>query len=158
MPLKSAAIFFLGQPPHSWADGMIARIRGDEQKAQVAFAGAMDNVEAAWANKVKEDLYFSQIARIDAGLGRKEEAISEAQHAVELMPISKDSARGPAFVRYLALVYTLTGERDLAIEQLAIITTIPAGPSYGDLRLDPYWDALRGDPRFEKIVAALAPK
>jgi hypothetical protein len=51
-----------------------------------------------------------------------------------------------------------TGERDLAFEQLETLATIPAGASYGDLRLDPNWDSLRGDPRFDQIVASLAPK
>ena len=91
-------------------------------------------------------------------MGRKEEAISEARHAVELRPIAQDSLLGPELVRTLALVYAWTGEPALAIEQLEIIAKIPAGPSYGELRFDPTWDPLRGDPRFEKIVASLAPK
>jgi hypothetical protein len=74
------------------------------------------------------------------------------------MPIAKDSLDGPPLVSNLALIYAWTGERDLAIEQLAIVAEIPCGPSYGDLRLNPYWDPLRGDPRFEKILASLAPK
>jgi hypothetical protein len=58
----------------------------------------------------------------------------------------------------LADIYALTGEKDLALERLARVSNLPFGPSYGDLRLDPDWDSLRGDPRFEKIVASLAPK
>jgi hypothetical protein len=54
----------------------------------------------------------------------------------------------------LALVYAWTGERDRALEQLEIVATVPAGPTYGDLRFDPCWDSLRGDKRFHKIVAA----
>ena len=50
------------------------------------------------------------------------------------------------------------GERELALEHLEAIVMVPCGPSYGDLRLSPLWDPLRGDPRFEKIVASLAPK
>ena len=74
------------------------------------------------------------------------------------MPVAKDSLDGPALVSNLALIYAWTGERDLAIEQLAIVAKIPCGPTYGELRLNPVWDPLRGDPRFEKIVASLAPK
>jgi TolB-like protein/predicted Ser/Thr protein kinase/Tfp pilus assembly protein PilF len=155
-PPKFAVHLFAGQSPHSWADGMIARIQGDEQKAQVAFADARESAEAAWASKAKDDFYFREIARIDAGLGRKEEAIREAQRAVELMPISKDSLRGPGYVRNLALIYALTGERNLAIEQLEIVVKIPAGPSYGELRFNPVWDPLRDDPRFEKLLAESA--
>ena len=87
----------------------------------MAFADPRETVEAAWASKAKDQLYFREIARIDARLGRKEEAIREARCAVELMPISKDSLRGPIVVRNLALVYALIGERDLAIEQLEIV-------------------------------------
>jgi hypothetical protein len=61
-------------------------------------------------------------------------------------------------VQYLALVYASTGEKDLAVEQLAIAARIPGFLSYGELRLHPRWDRLRGDPRFDKVVASLAPK
>ena len=74
------------------------------------------------------------------------------------MPIAKDSTDGPQVAFNLALIYAWTGERDLAIEQLETVSKIQNGPTYGVLRLDPLWDSLRGDPRFEKIVASLAPK
>jgi cell wall assembly regulator SMI1 len=61
-------------------------------------------------------------------------------------------------VKYLALIYAWTGENDLAFEQLTIAANLPCSLSYGELLLHPYWDPLRGDPRFEKIVASLAPK
>jgi tetratricopeptide (TPR) repeat protein len=143
-----------GQPPESWADGQVARARGDEQKAQAVFAAARKRLDATWENKVKDDSYFGAAAELDAGLGRKEEAIREALRAVDLMPIAKDSYWGPLAVANLALVYAWTGERDRALEQLEIVATIPAGPSYGDLRFNPCWDDLRGDKRFDKIVAA----
>src|SRR5207249_1850376 len=58
----------------------------------------------------------------------------------------------------LVVIYAWTGEKDLALEQLNKVSKLPYAPSYGDLRLSPEWDPLRGDPRFEKIVASLAPK
>ena len=76
------------------------------------------------------------------------------RRAVDLKPITKDSLQGPPVVTNLALVYAWTGERDRALEQLEIVATIPAGPSYGDLKFNPCWDPLRGDKRFDKIVAA----
>ena len=92
---------------------------------------------------------------VDAGLGRKEDAIREALRAVELLPIAKDSHWGPSQVAGLALVYAWTGERDRALEQLEIVATIPeTRGTYGDLRFNPCWDSLRGDKRFDKIVAA----
>jgi hypothetical protein len=97
-------------------------------------------------------------AVLDAGLGRKEDAIREGQQAVDLMPIAKDSYWGPEQVKNLALVYAWTGERDLALNELEIVAKIPVGggngATYGDLKFNPRWDSLRGDPRFDKIVAA----
>ena len=95
---------------------------------------------------------------IDAGLGHKEEALREGRRAVELCPIEKDAVLGVAMVKYLAMIAAWASEKDLACEQLAIATRNPGDLSYGQLKLMPFWDSLRGDPRFEKIVASLAPK
>jgi tetratricopeptide (TPR) repeat protein len=158
IPAVMANELFDGQPPQSWADGLVARARGDQQKAKGIFSAVREKLEVEWAGQPKKDLEFVRAARLDAGLGRKEQAINEARHAVELRPTAQDSLVGPRWVRNLALVYAWTGEHALAIEQLEIIAKIPAGPSYGELRFDPTWDPLRGDSRFEKIVASLAPK
>jgi hypothetical protein len=74
------------------------------------------------------------------------------------MPVSKNAIVGPSLIEYLALIDAWTGEKDLAFEQLTIAAKLPGFLSYGELRLHPYWDPLRGDPRFDKIVASLAPK
>jgi TolB-like protein len=143
--------------PSGWAEGLVARARGDKQKAMAAFVAARGKRQAASGDKPKDAPYFADIAKLDAGLGRKEEAISEARRAVELDPITRDALHGPDWVANLALVYTWTGERDRALEQLEKVATIPrslGGPTYGDLLLNPCWDELRGDPRFDKIVAA----
>jgi tetratricopeptide (TPR) repeat protein len=155
-PAREALETFGGPP--GWAEGQIARARGDKQKAQAAFAAAREKREAQQGDKPKDAPYFADIAILDAGLGRKEEAIRETLRAVELMPIIKDSLNGPSMVANLALVYSWTGERDRALEQLAKVATLPAelhyAATYGDLLLNPCWDDLRGDPRFDKIVAA----
>jgi hypothetical protein len=91
-------------------------------------------------------------------LGNKEEAIHEGQRAVELIPVSKSAIEGPLLMRYLAVIYAWTGEKDRAIERLSETAKLPGYLSYGHLRLHPIWDPLRGDPRFEDIVASLAPK
>jgi serine/threonine-protein kinase len=153
-PMKWADEALSGQPPESWADGQVAVAQGDKQKAQSIFLAARKRVDATWGTNIKDERYFVSIARLDAGLGRKEEAIREAQRAVELRPIAKDSLQGPEIATTLALVYAWTGERERALEQLEIVAKIPAGPTYGDLRFNPCWDDLRGDKRFDKIVAA----
>jgi len=153
-PAKWADPAFQGQPPESWADGQVAFARGDKQKALAAFAAARKKWDATWGDKLKDEIYFRQAAMFDAGLGRKEDAIREALRAVKLMPIAKDSIAGQELITNLALVYAWTGERDRALEQLEIVAKIPAGPSYGDLKFNPCWDSLRGDKRFDKILAA----
>jgi eukaryotic-like serine/threonine-protein kinase len=143
--------------PAKWAelafDGLVARARGDKQKAQAVFAAAREKMEAQQGDKPKDAPYFASVAKLDAGLGRKDEAISEARRAVEIQPIAKDADLGPFWVANLALVYAWTGERGRALAQLEIVAKIPAGPTYGDLRFNPRWDDLRGDSRFDKIVA-----
>jgi TolB-like protein/Tfp pilus assembly protein PilF len=150
------ADFAFDQLPSSWAYGQVARARGDKQKALAAFAAVRTKVkpDPMVGGPSKDPVYLSQLATLDAGLGQKEEAIREALRAVELLPIAKESLNGPTLVANLALVYAWTGERDRALEQLEIVATISNGPTYGDLLLNPCWDDLRGDKRFDKIVAA----
>jgi tetratricopeptide (TPR) repeat protein len=137
------------------AEGELALARGDKQKALAAFAAAREKLDAKWGDKPKDEIdYLRQVSEIDAGLGRKDQAIREAQRAVDLKPIAKDPFERTYSVVKLALVYAWTGERDRALEQLEIVAKIPNGPTYGDLRFNPCWDSLRGDKRFDKIVAA----
>jgi serine/threonine protein kinase/Tfp pilus assembly protein PilF len=158
IPAKMAEEMFDGQPPQSSADALLARARGDQQKAQAIYSALREKMTTKWAGPPQRDLDLAKAAELDAGSGRKDQAINEARRAVELRPIAQDSLVGPGRIRTLALVYAWTGESAFAIEQLEIIAKIPAGPSYGELRFDPTWDSLRGDPRFEKMVASLAPK
>lgn len=94
---------------------------------------------------------------MDAALGRKEEALREGRRACELLPVSKDAWFAPDH-RSLAKIYAWIGEKELALSQLETVAAQIIGIDYGELKLDPDWDALRGDPRFEKIIASLAPK
>jgi serine/threonine-protein kinase len=93
---------------------------------------------------------------VDAALDKKEEAIREGRRALELLPPEKDAISGEIVLENLTLIYIWTGERELALTHLATASRLPGGLNYGYLRLHPYWDALRGDSRFEEIVASLA--
>src|SRR5205814_1474345 len=95
---------------------------------------------------------LSVLGLIDAALGRKEEALREGRRAVELLPVEKDSMNGANMVKYLAIIAAWVGDKDLACEQLASVIRRPSSLSYGQLKLLPFWDPLRGDPRFEKLV------
>jgi TolB-like protein/Tfp pilus assembly protein PilF/predicted Ser/Thr protein kinase len=143
--------------------GIIARLKGDAVAARAAFMKARTETEEELRVHPDDmDLLFS-LAQIDALLARKQEALSEGRRAMELAPIAQEVMFGwcPTEVcatRSFAMICAQVGETDLALEQLEAITKVPGGPTYGDLRLDPSWDSLRGDPRFEKIVNSLAPK
>ena len=95
---------------------------------------------------------------IDAALGRKDEALQEGRRAVELLPVTKDALNGSGLVFYFAMIAAWAGEKDLACEQLGKAMKHSREVSYGQLKLSPFWDSLRGHPCFEKIVASLAPK
>jgi serine/threonine protein kinase/tetratricopeptide (TPR) repeat protein len=144
--------------PRAWCEGIVARLGDDKAAAQSAFTSA--RTEAA---KLVEDQHdypegLCVLGMADAALGHKEDAIREGRRAVELLPVTKDSTIGAMLVKNLALIYAWTGEKDPALEQLSVAAKIPGLLSYGELRLHPNWDPLRGDPRFDKIVASLAPK
>jgi tetratricopeptide (TPR) repeat protein len=156
-PADQAESAFRGKPPRSFCDGQLARARGDNTAAQAAFLGAREDWEQSTAGRRRDEWYFTETAMLDAGLGRKQEAIREGERAVELVPITKDSLYGQEMILHLALVYAWTGERDLAIEKLEMLSKIPGDLSYGDLRFNPSWDSLRNDPRFEKVLTSLEP-
>jgi tetratricopeptide (TPR) repeat protein len=144
--------------PRDWYGGLVARSFGDTSGARRAFTAARAVAAKTVQDQPEYAPAWSALGAIDAGLGHKSDAIAEGKRACELLPVSKDPVDGPFYVTNLALIYAWVGEKDLALEQLAISAEIPAGVTYGELKLSPIWDPLRGDPRFEKIVASLAPK
>jgi len=146
------------QFPRSVGDGLIARMTNDEVHARSAFTVARSQQEKVVQAQPEYGPAHCVLGLIDAGLGRKEDALREGQRAIELLPVAKDSVNGAHMIEYFAIVAAWTGEKDLAFEQLTIATRLPGYVSYGQLKLLPYWDPLRDDPRFEKIVASLAPK
>jgi TolB-like protein/Tfp pilus assembly protein PilF len=100
-------------------------------------------------------------AMIDAGLGRKEQALDEGRRAIALTPREKDVYTGSLVLQYFAITAAWTGEKELALQQLETGLRAPDASivlSYGALKLLPFWDPLRGDPRFDKIAQSQAPK
>src|SRR5207244_11041478 len=95
---------------------------------------------------------------LNAGIGRKGELLREGRRAIELLRVEKDAMNGTHMIEYFAVIAAWVGDKDLACEELAAAVRLPSLLSYGKLKLLPFWDPLRDDPRFEKIVASLAPK
>ncbi|PYK20394.1 MAG: hypothetical protein DME55_02380 [Verrucomicrobia bacterium] len=139
-------------------EGVLARLAKDEDKARAAFTAARTLQERAVQDEPDYGPPLCVLGLIDAALGRKEEAVREGRRAVELLPVEKDAINGPLMIKYLAMIAAWAGDKDLACEQLAIAVQPPSTVSYGQLKLEPDWDPLRGDPRFEKIVNSLAPR
>jgi len=130
----------------------------DDAKARSDFSAVRADQEKLVRTHPDDAGALCVLGLIDAALGRKEEALHEGRRAVELLPIEKDEIGGARIILCLARIAAWIGDSSLACEQLAIAIRHPGRLSYGDLKLLPWWDQLRGDPCFEKIVASLAPK
>jgi serine/threonine protein kinase/tetratricopeptide (TPR) repeat protein len=138
--------------PLTLMEGCVARAFGDDAAARKAFTAARAEVERTVRDQPDYGPPLCVLGLIDAGLGRKEEAIREGRRANELLPVTKDALGGAHIMEYLGVIYAWTGEKDLAIKQIAATLQVPSLLNYGHLRLHPFWDPLRGDPRFEKLV------
>jgi Flp pilus assembly protein TadD len=117
-----------------------------------AFATAREEMKTVVQKQPNYPEAVSALAMIDAALGRKEDAIREGRRAVELLPVMKDVMTGSELLRNLALIYAWTGEKELALDQIAAALRGPGHITYGQLRLHPWWDAIRDDPRFNQLV------
>jgi len=131
---------------------------GDTIGARTAWQQLRDEVESSRRQMKEERFGFSVLAAADAALGDQRKALA----IVDQVPVDSLNVGVLAYLRARIAIYA--GDKDSAIEQLAISAHNPVSggsgfsASYGDLKLNPVWDTLRGDPRFEKIVASLAPK
>ena len=144
--------------PRAWFEAMIARDKGDSNRALAAFRSARAILAQRLVVKSEHARTIAVLAQVDAGLGQKELALQEARHAIDLMPISKDAYDGGLVLEGLAQVYTWSGEHDRAIEVLQKLVSIPSYINYARLKFHPLWKPLRGNPKFENIVASLAAK
>ena len=156
-PLGRQAVNFT----RAFVEGVIARMANDEVNAQLAFTAAREKQQKTVQAEPNYGPAWCVLGVIDAALGQKEDALREGRHAVKLLPVEKDPVNGMVMIKYFAMIAAWVGEKDLACEQLATAVRCPTSGndlSYGELKLMPWWDPLRGDPWFEKIVASLAPK
>src|SRR5882762_467923 len=138
--------------PRSFCEGLAARVFGENEAAMNAFAEAREEMETVLQKQPDYAEAMSVIGMIDAALGRKDDALREGRRAVELLPVTKDVMTGSELLRNLALIYAWTGEKELALNQIAAALQGPGHITYGQLRLHPWWDAIREDPRFDKLV------
>ena len=149
------------QLSRSFGEGLLARMTKDEARARTAFEAARAQQEKIVQAQPDYGPALCVLGLIDAALGRKDLALDEGRRAIALTPLEKDVSNGSLVLQYFAITAAWAGDKELALQQLEAGLRAPAASlmlSYGALKLFPVWDPLRGDPRFEKIVASLAPK
>ena len=153
------------EPPiilsRSFGEGLLARMTKDEARARTAFEAARVQQEKIGQAQPDYGPPLCVLGLIDAALGRKDLALDEGRRAIALTPLEKDVINGSRVLQYFAITAAWAGDKELALQQLEAGLRAPVASvmlSYGALKLLPFWDPLRGDPRFEKIVASLAPK
>jgi TolB-like protein/Tfp pilus assembly protein PilF len=145
----------------SFGEGLLARMTKDEARARTAFEAARAQQQKIVQAQPDYGPALCVLGLIDAVLGRKDLALDEGRRAIALTPMEKDVTNGSRVLQYFAITAAWAGEKELALQQLETGLRAPVASvmlSYGALKLFPVWDPLRGDPRFEKIVASLAPK
>jgi TolB-like protein/Flp pilus assembly protein TadD len=138
--------------PKASLEGRLYRYQDDKMKAQAAFERARTMAERLVADAPDDPGRHAELGVILAGLGRKEDAINEGKKAVELLPESEDAVDGPKATAALAEIYAWVGEHDEAFRLLDHLLTVPNGLTVPLLKLDPAWDPLRGDPRFQALI------
>jgi TolB-like protein/class 3 adenylate cyclase len=146
---------------HRFGEGLLARMTKDEARARTAFEADRAQQEKIVQAQPDYGPALCVLGLIDAALGRKDLALDEGRRAIALTPVEKDVINGSRVLQYFAITAAWAGEKELALQQLEAGLRAPTASmmlSYGALKLQPFWDPLRGDPRFEKIVASLAPK
>ena len=141
------------EPSDAILDAEIQRLRGDSEGSRLAFEQARQIVNKRISHRPDDPNLFGYLAFCYAALGQKEEALAAIQRAAALAPMSQDAVDGANWMGTLAEVYVLTGDSEAALEQLAKVVKLPNGITYGDLLLNPEWDVVRNDPRFDAILA-----
>ena len=138
--------------PRSLYEAQVYQMLDKPELARAGFEGARMILERESAKEPDDYRLHSALGIAYAGLGRKEEAIREGKRAVELYPISMDALDGPVFIKDAALIYTMVGMHDAALDQIEQLLSIPSDFSVGLLELDPSWDPLRKRPRYREIL------
>ena len=143
--------------PYALCEAMIARLRRDSAAEADALSRAQTELNRMLDRQPTYAEALSVLGLVKAAQGDKRQAIAAGERAAELLPISKDARCGEITLENLALTYALVGEKDKAFAQLDRIMHVPGNINYGDFLLNPRWDPLRNDPRFEKLIAVFAP-
>ena len=141
-----------GSIPKAFLEGLINLLQGNKEKAQPLLEYALLVSEQLLRNAPEDPRRHAQRGFVLAALDRKQEAIAEGKRAVELLPESEDAFDGPRGITALAQIYACTGEFDEALRLIDHSLETPSGLTIPLLKLDPVWDPLRKDPRFQALI------
>ena len=144
--------------PKASLEGTLYLFLDDKVNAHSAFERARIIAERLVRESPDDAARHGQLGLILAGLGQKDAAIAEGKRAVELLPESQDAFDGPEVTAVLAQIYAWTGESDEAFRLLDHLLVVPNGITVPYLKLDPVWDPLRKDPRFQALIDKYAAK
>ena len=144
--------------PKAFVKGMIYLLQGDKVRAQPELEQARLVSEKLLREVPDDPNRHAQHGLILAALGQKQEAITEGKRAVELLPESQDALDGPRATETLAQIYAWTGESDEAFRLLDHLLVVPSGLTIPILKIDPVWDPLRKDLRYQTLIDKYAAK
>ena len=151
-PRETLITYTTAPAPKAFLEGNIHFLEGDKPRSQAEFEKARVISEQLLRDAPEDPARHAQHGFILAALGRKEEAIAEGKRAVALLPESQDAFDGPRGTAALAQIYAWTGESDEAFRLLDHLLSVPNGLAVPMLKLDPAWDPLRKDPRFQALI------
>jgi tetratricopeptide (TPR) repeat protein len=123
------------------------------EMARTSYENAVEILEKEVADIPNDSRYHSALGIAYAGQGRKEEAINEGLKAADLLPISKDAIYGIAVIQDLAIIYTMIGEFDLALDQLDLLLSRPSWITPAFLDWDIRFEPLKTLPAYKKLMA-----
>lgn len=139
--------------PKSFFLGLTYWAAQDEAKARANFLSALPAMEAAVRASPQSAMHHIVLGQAYAGLGRREEAVAAGLRATELLPETVDAYLGPDVSLGLAEIYAILGDADSALPILEHSLSSRVGVTVHRLRLDPVWDPIRNDARFQALVA-----
>jgi TolB-like protein/Tfp pilus assembly protein PilF len=138
--------------PKEYLEGTLYIFVNDKEHALAAFQRARSILEKVIQQGSDDASHHMMLGMVFAGLGEKDAAIAEGKRAMQLLPESQDALDGPKMTLTLAQIYAWTGENDAALELLERSLITPAGVTVSSLKLNPIWDPLRSDARFQALI------
>jgi len=140
------------EKPKEYLEGALYTFMNDKEHASSAFQRARSILEKAMQEGSDDAYRHMMLGMVLVGLGEKDAAIAEGKRAMQLLPESQDALDGPKMTLMLAQIYAWTGENDAALELLERSLITPAGVTASSLKLNPIWDPLRSDSRFQALI------